>query len=166
MRAQRNMEKTLASAKLILMLSKKLCIEKEIDLVIVGPEEPLVKGIYDFFKNDEQLQSYNQLPALLHEGARLEGSKSFAKAFMQRHNIPTADYKEFDTDSYEEGLEYIKDHHFRLFLKPMALRPAKAFLFAIIILKQWKNMNLLFKNPNLEMPAKKWSWKNSWMVLS
>ena len=76
---------------------KKVCIEKKIDLVFVGPEEPLVKGIYDFFGQDEQL-NHITVTGPSAAGARLEGSKAFAKAFMQRHNIPTAYYKEFDVE--------------------------------------------------------------------
>ena len=75
---------------------KEVCIAKKIELVVVGPEEPLVNGIYDFFKNDEALK-HIIVTGPSAEGAQLEGSKAFAKAFMQRHNIPTADYKEFDS---------------------------------------------------------------------
>ena len=87
---------------------KKICITKKIDIVVVGPEEPLVKGIYDFFKKDKLLNNII-VTGPSAEGAQLEGSKAFAKAFMQRHNIPTAYYKEFDAETYEEGLEYIKN---------------------------------------------------------
>ena len=67
---------------------KRLVIEKEIDMVVVGPEDPLVNGIYDFFGNDDEL---NKIPVIgpSKEGAKLEGSKQFAKEFMMRHNIPT-----------------------------------------------------------------------------
>jgi len=106
---------------------KKACIEKEIDLVLVGPEEPLVKGIYDFFKNDKQL-NHIIVTGPSAEGARLEGSKAFAKAFMIRHNIPTAYYKEFDTTSYHEGLEYIKNHQLPVVLKADGLAGGKGVL--------------------------------------
>src|SRR5205085_2025762 len=73
---------------------KKIVTENNIDLVIVGPEEPLVKGIVDFFQNDEELKNILIVgPGT--EGAKLEGSKDYAKAFMQRNNIPTAAYKTF-----------------------------------------------------------------------
>jgi phosphoribosylamine---glycine ligase len=106
---------------------KKVCIEKKIDLVLVGPEEPLVKGIYDFFKNDHQLSHITVIGPSA-EGARLEGSKAFAKAFMQRHDIPTAGYKEFDAESYEEGVIYIKDHQMPVVLKADGLAAGKGVL--------------------------------------
>ena len=103
---------------------KKLCITKKIDLVVVGPEEPLVKGIYDFFKNDKQLK-HIIVTGPSADGAKLEGSKAFAKAFMLRHNIPTAYYKEFDANSYQEGLEYIKNHKLPVVLKADGLAGGK-----------------------------------------
>ena len=103
---------------------KKTCISKKIDLVIVGPEEPLVKGIYDFFKKDKQLK-HIIITGPSAEGAQLEGSKAFAKAFMQRHHIPTAKYKEFDSASYLEGLEYIKNHKLPVVLKADGLAGGK-----------------------------------------
>ena len=71
---------------------RKCCLEKKIDMVVVGPEDPLVKGIYDFFLADESLR---HIPVIgpSKSGAQLEGSKDFAKAFMQRHQIPTAAYQ-------------------------------------------------------------------------
>jgi phosphoribosylamine--glycine ligase len=106
---------------------KKLCISKKIDLVLVGPEEPLVNGIYDFFKNDTQL-NHIIVTGPSAEGARLEGSKAFAKAFMLRHNIPTANYKEFDSASYGEGLEYIRNHPLPIVLKADGLAAGKGVL--------------------------------------
>jgi len=106
---------------------RKVCIEKKIGLVIVGPEEPLVKGIYDFFKNDRQL-SHITITGPSAEGARLEGSKAFAKAFMQRHHIPSAHHREFDAASYEEGLAYIKNHALPVVLKADGLAGGKGVL--------------------------------------
>ena len=103
---------------------KTTCITKKIDLVVVGPEEPLVKGIYDFFKNDKQLK-HIIVTGPSADGAQLEGSKAFAKAFMLRHNIPTAYYKEFDANSYQEGLEYIKNHKLPVVLKADGLAGGK-----------------------------------------
>jgi phosphoribosylamine--glycine ligase len=103
---------------------KKTCITENIDLVVVGPEEPLVEGIYDFFKNDKQLK-HIIVTGPSADGAQLEGSKAFAKAFMLRHNIPTAYYKEFDASSYEEGLEYIKNHKLPVVLKADGLAGGK-----------------------------------------
>lgn len=106
---------------------KKLCIKKEINLVLVGPEEPLVLGIYDFFKNDSKLRDII-ITGPSRQGAMLEGSKAFAKAFMKRHNIPTASYEEFSADTYEEGLSYIKNHTLPVVLKADGLAGGKGVL--------------------------------------
>src|SRR5262245_14864955 len=72
----------------------RFCLSEKIEMVIAGPEEPLVNGLYDYFKSHEDLQKiYFIGPS--RQGAQLEGSKAFAKAFMQRHDIPTARYREF-----------------------------------------------------------------------
>ena len=86
---------------------KTFVIENSIDMVVVGPEDPLVKGVYDFFKNDEALKN---IPVIgpSRTGAVLEGSKEFAKEFMMRHNIPTAGYKSITADNLEEGLAFLE----------------------------------------------------------
>ncbi|WP_443702631.1 phosphoribosylamine--glycine ligase [Prevotella sp.] len=86
---------------------KDFCVEKGVNMVVVGPEDPLVKGIYDDFKNDPRTKD---IPVIgpSKKGAVLEGSKDFAKGFMQRHNIPTAKYKTFDGTSLEEGLKFLE----------------------------------------------------------
>ena len=86
---------------------KDFCIEKGVDMVVVGPEDPLVKGIYDDFKSDDRTKN---IPVIgpSKKGAVLEGSKDFAKGFMQRHNIPTAKYRTFDGTSLEEGLKFLE----------------------------------------------------------
>ena len=78
-----------------------------VDMVVVGPEVPLVEGIYDYFKNDDELKN---IPVIgpSEAGAQLEGSKDFAKAFMQRHNIPTAAYKSFNGTTIDEGLAFLE----------------------------------------------------------
>ncbi|MBT5640651.1 MAG: phosphoribosylamine--glycine ligase, partial [Rhodobiaceae bacterium] len=86
---------------------KKLVLFEEIEMVVVGPEDPLVKGIYDFFKNDNDLEHVSVIGPSK-EGAQLEGSKKFAKEFMQRHNIPTAKYKSFNRDSLQEGCDFLE----------------------------------------------------------
>ncbi len=106
---------------------KDVCINKKIDLVLVGPEEPLVKGIYDFFKKEKELR-HIIITGPSAEGAKLEGSKAFAKSFMQRHNIPTAFYKEFSTDTFEDGLAYIKNHELPVVLKADGLAGGKGVL--------------------------------------
>ena len=86
---------------------KKAVSEYSIDMVVVGPEAPLVDGIVDFFSNDSVLKD---IPVIgpLKSAARLEGSKDFAKAFMTRHNIPTARYKSFDSSQLESALLYLR----------------------------------------------------------
>ena len=86
---------------------KKACLDHKIDMLIPGPEEPLVNGIYDFFKNDPLLK-HIVVVGPSKAGAQLEGSKAFSKKFMGRHNIPTAAYREFDEQSFEQGIAYLK----------------------------------------------------------
>ena len=83
------------------------CLQNDINMVVVGPEDPLVKGIYDYFKADTQLAA---IPVIgpSKQGAVLEGSKDFAKGFMQRHGIPTAAYATFDGNSLEAGLKFLE----------------------------------------------------------
>ena len=86
---------------------KQFVVDKGIDMVVVGPEDPLVKGVYDDLKADGRTKD---VPVIgpSKAGAVLEGSKDFAKAFMQRHNIPTARYQTFDGEHVEEGLKFLE----------------------------------------------------------
>ena len=86
---------------------KDFAVENGVDMVVVGPEDPLVKGVYDDFKNDERTKN---IPVIgpSKAGAVLEGSKDFAKRFMKRHNIPTAKYETFDGTTIEEGLKFLE----------------------------------------------------------
>ena len=86
---------------------KAFCIDNDVNMVVVGPEDPLVKGIYDYFRNDTAIA---HIPVIgpSKEGAQMEGSKDFAKRFMQRHNIPTARYETFDGNSLNEGLAFLE----------------------------------------------------------
>ena len=85
----------------------QFCLEHDIRMVVVGPEDPLVKGVYDFFKDDARLRN---IPVIgpSKQGAVLEGSKDFAKAFMQRHGIPTAAYRTFTQETLDEGLQFLE----------------------------------------------------------
>lgn len=103
------------------------CLANTIDMLIVGPEEPLVKGIYNFFK-DNPATAHIQVIGPSKEASQLEGSKAFAKAFMQRHNIPTAAYKEFDAANYEAGIDYIRKHTLPIVLKADGLAAGKGVL--------------------------------------
>ena len=103
------------------------CINNKIELLVVGPEEPLVKGITDYFKAGDNTRHIHIIgPAK--EAAQLEGSKAYAKAFMSRHNIPTAAYREFTAENYEEGITYIKNHSLPIVLKADGLAGGKGVL--------------------------------------
>jgi len=106
---------------------KKFVLDHSITMVVVGPEDPLVKGIYDFFKNDEELKS---IPVIgpSKQGAQLEGSKSFAKAFMQRHGIPTAKYESFTKETLTEGLAFLETLQPPFVLKADGLAAGKGVL--------------------------------------
>ena len=86
---------------------RTLCLNESINMVVVGPEDPLVKGIYDYFKADARLAG---IPVIgpSKAGATLEGSKDFAKGFMQRHNIPTAAYRTFTGETLQQGKEFLR----------------------------------------------------------
>ena len=86
---------------------KAFAADQAIDMVVVGPEDPLVKGIYDNFAADSRTAGIPVIGPSA-QGALLEGSKDFAKAFMQRHNIPTARYRTFDGNSLDEGLAFLE----------------------------------------------------------
>ena len=100
------------------------CLKNKIEMLVVGPEEPLVTGIYNFF-SDDPATAHIQVIGPSKEAAQLEGSKAFAKAFMHRHGIPTAAYKEFDVSNYEEGLNYIRSHPLPVVLKADGLAAGK-----------------------------------------
>ncbi|AZQ43112.1 phosphoribosylamine--glycine ligase [Nonlabens ponticola] len=85
---------------------KSLVLKKEISMVVVGPEAPLVAGIYDYFQEDEQLQHVNVIGPSK-QGAVLEGSKEFAKQFMIKHDIPTAAYESFNKETLKQGMQFI-----------------------------------------------------------
>ena len=106
---------------------KAFCIEKQIDMVVVGPEDPLVKGIYDNLKADSRT---SHIPVIgpSKAGAVLEGSKDFAKGFMQRHNIPTARYQTFDGEHLDEGLKFLETLEAPYVLKADGLCAGKGVL--------------------------------------
>ena len=103
---------------------KKFCSREKIGMVVVGPEEPLVKGIVDFFAGDPALK---KIPVIgpSARGARLEGSKAFSKKFMERYQIPTAAYREFDTTNYGEGIPFLQQHSLPIVLKADGLAAGK-----------------------------------------
>ena len=105
----------------------RFALDHHINMVVVGPEDPLVKGIYDYFQNNEALRG---IPVIgpSKAGAQLEGSKDFAKAFMLRHNIPTAAYATFDGEHLEEGLRFLETLHAPYVLKADGLCAGKGVL--------------------------------------
>jgi phosphoribosylamine--glycine ligase len=103
---------------------KRFCINKEVEMVIVGPEDPLVAGIYDFFKKEKSLENII-ISGPSAAGAQLEGSKAFSKHFMQRHNIPTAGYAEFTEENFDDGLIYLAQHSLPIVLKADGLAAGK-----------------------------------------
>jgi phosphoribosylamine--glycine ligase len=106
---------------------KELVLNEEIKMVVVGPEDPLVNGIYDFFKADEALKDIT-LIGPSKEGAQLEGSKEFAKQFMQRHDIPTAKYKAFSKNDLDEGYTFLESLEAPYVLKADGLAAGKGVL--------------------------------------
>ena len=106
---------------------KTFCTDRQIDMVVVGPEDPLVKGIYDDLKADERTA---HIPVIgpSKAGAVLEGSKDFAKAFMMRHNIPTAQYRTFSGESLQEGLDFLETLQAPYVLKADGLCAGKGVL--------------------------------------
>ena len=106
---------------------KQFVVEKSIQMVVVGPEDPLVKGIYDDLKADERTKN---VPVIgpSKAGAVLEGSKDFAKAFMERHHIPTARYQTFDGEHLEEGLKFLETLEAPYVLKADGLCAGKGVL--------------------------------------
>jgi phosphoribosylamine--glycine ligase len=106
---------------------KKFVLTENIELVLVGPEDPLVNGIYNFFKEDKQLMNIS-LIGPSKEGAQLEGSKQFAKEFMFRHNIPTAKYQAFSKDNLAEGYTFLESLEAPYVLKADGLAAGKGVL--------------------------------------
>jgi phosphoribosylamine--glycine ligase len=111
---------------------KALVLKEDINLVLVGPEEPLVKGVHDFFLADEQLKN---IPVVgpQQEGAQLEGSKDFSKQFMEKHNIPTAAYKTFTKDTLQDGLTYLATAGLPVVLKADGLAAGKGVLICLTL---------------------------------
>ena len=106
---------------------KEFILAENIELVLVGPEDPLVNGIYNFFKEDEQLKNIS-LIGPSKEGAQLEGSKDFAKEFMFRHNIPTAKYQAFTKDNLADGYTFLESLEAPYVLKADGLAAGKGVL--------------------------------------
>lgn len=106
---------------------KQIVQEKAIEMVVVGNEDPLVAGIFDFFQQDEQLKNV-QVVGPSKQGAKLEGSKEFAKIFMEKYHIPTAKYKSFTKENLEEGFAFLEELKAPYVLKADGLAAGKGVL--------------------------------------
>jgi phosphoribosylamine--glycine ligase len=106
---------------------KTFAIQEKVEMVVVGPEDPLVHGIYDFFKNDAEI---NHIPLIgpSKVGAQLEGSKEFAKEFLVKHNIPTAAYDSFTAETVEKGCDFLETLQPPYVLKADGLAAGKGVL--------------------------------------
>lgn len=133
---------------------KKCCVEEKIDLVFVGPEEPLVKGITDFLIKDPRLKDMDIIGPT-QAGAQLEGSKAFAKAFMQRHNIPTASYREFTLANYQEGVEYLQKHLLPVVLKADGLAAGKGVVICENYIEAIAEFELMIQRAKFGEASKK-----------
>lgn len=133
---------------------KQLCLKENIEMVVVGPEDPLVGGISDFLHAEPRLSAIN-LVGPSKAAARLEGSKAFAKAFMIRNNIPTATYQEFDVESFNVGLRYIKEHPLPLVLKADGLAAGKGVLICHNHIEAMGEFELMIHNDKFGDAGKK-----------
>ncbi|SDZ74678.1 phosphoribosylamine--glycine ligase [Arachidicoccus rhizosphaerae] len=107
---------------------KQFVIDNKVTMLVVGPEDPLVNGVYDYFKAQQDWKGMVIAPSKY--GAQLEGSKAFSKKFMERHSIPTASYAEFNEENYEEGKAYIAQHSLPVVLKADGLAAGKGVVIA------------------------------------
>ena len=129
-------------------------IENNIDLILVGPEEPLVKGITDFFQQNEITKHIHIIGPSMH-AAQLEGSKAFAKDFMTRHNIPTATYKEFTVNDFDAGIEYLTQHTYPVVLKADGLAAGKGVLICNTVLEARAEFELMLLRSKFGEAGKK-----------
>jgi phosphoribosylamine--glycine ligase len=130
------------------------CISKSIDIIFVGPEEPLVKGVYDYFKKNSAT-SHIHVIGPSKEASQLEGSKAYAKAFMRRYNIPTAAYREFTLSNYEEGIEYIRNHSLPIVLKADGLAAGKGVIICYNHIEALAEFELMIQRSKFGEAGKK-----------
>ncbi|RRN77332.1 phosphoribosylamine--glycine ligase [Pseudoxanthomonas sp. SGD-10] len=121
---------------------KNLVLDNNIELVVVGPEEPLVKGIHDFFLADDAIKN---IPVIgpKQDGAQLEGSKDFSKQFMDKYSIPTAASKTFTKDTLEEGLTYLETQSLPIVLKADGLAAGKGVLICSTLEEAKEELKLM-----------------------
>lgn len=121
---------------------KALVLKENISLVVVGPEEPLVNGIHDFFINDDELA---KIPVIgpKKEGAILEGSKDFSKQFMARHGIPTPGSESFTNETLQQGLAYLENHSLPIVLKADGLAAGKGVVICQTVEEAKEELQLM-----------------------
>lgn len=129
-------------------------IENNIDLILVGPEEPLVKGITDYFQQYETTKHIHIIGPSM-QASQLEGSKAFAKDFMTRHNIPTAAYKEFTVNDYDAGIKYLNEHKYPVVLKADGLAAGKGVLICDTVLEARAEFELMLLRSKFGEAGKK-----------
>ncbi len=124
---------------------KNFVLEKKIDLVLIGPEAPLVKGIHDYFLADEKLKT---IPVIgpKKDGAQLEGSKDFSKQFMQRHQIPTARYQTFTKETLEKGFDFLESLKPPYVLKADGLAAGKGVVILTSLAEAKTELNEMLAN--------------------
>ena len=132
----------------------KFCLDNKIKMIVVGPEEPLVKGIFDYFNSNPTL-AHIQVIGPSKDAAQLEGSKAFAKNFLIRNNIPTAAYKEFTTVNYAEGIAYIKNHPLPIVIKADGLAAGKGVVICTNHLEALAEFDLMIKQSKFGEASKK-----------
>lgn len=133
---------------------KAFVLSNQIGMVVVGPEEPLVKGLVDIFRKDADLQSIAVIGPAQY-GAQLEGSKAFAKKFMMRHQVPTAAYREFDAANYAEGIPYLRQHRLPVVLKADGLAAGKGVLICTSTEEAIKEYELMLQQHKFGDAGKK-----------
>ncbi|MEI8278413.1 MAG: phosphoribosylamine--glycine ligase [Bacteroidota bacterium] len=133
---------------------KQECLNRKIDILFPGGEDTLVLGIYDFFKNDPQLQ-HIIVAGPSQVAAQMEGSKAFAKQFMDRNGIPTAAYREFNEASFEEGITYLKQHTLPIVLKADGLAAGKGVVIAQSVEEAVEAFTMMIKEAQFGDAGKK-----------
>jgi phosphoribosylamine---glycine ligase len=133
---------------------QKACEQNNIAMIVVGPEEPLVNGIYDFFTENDSTKHIHIIGPSKN-AAQLEGSKAFAKTFMQRHNIPTAKYAEFTQENYEAGVAYINNHTLPIVLKADGLAAGKGVVICTSTIEALSEFDLMLHRAKFGEASKK-----------
>jgi len=121
---------------------KEFCLAQDINMIVVGPEEPLVNGISDFFTEDEQTK-HIKMVGPKKNAAILEGSKDFAKQFMKKYNIPTASYRSFTKESFNEAIQFLKNINPPYVLKADGLAAGKGVIISSSFEQAQKELRLM-----------------------